>query len=105
MDQTLSYQKAIGAPAYLPPEVWTSSACSARSDIYQTGMLAWEMCACRKPWSECDVVGQIVQKVVVEHARPGIPDNCPAFLQQFMCDCWKQNPEDRPDASDLLWAV
>ena len=41
-------------------------------------------------------------KVAHEHYRPKLPSFCPESYRILIEDCWKQNPDERPDFTEIL---
>ena len=44
---------------------------------------------------------QVAAEVMKTNLRPSIPSNCPAPLAKLLQQCWAQNPEERPEFSDI----
>ena len=44
---------------------------------------------------------QVAAEVVRTNLRPSIPSNCPTSLAELLQQCWAQNPEERPEFSDI----
>jgi len=38
---------------------------------------------------------------VIEGKRPAIPSNTPEDFKNLMLECWKNDPEERPDFADI----
>ena len=44
---------------------------------------------------------QVAVEAAKGNLRPSIPSNCPAPLAELLQQCWAQNPEERPEFSDI----
>jgi len=92
----------IGTPNYCAPEVLLAQRYSETADVYSFGMVLWEMMAGKVPFSGMGPSGedlidvQVIAKVVVEKARPQIPENWNTTLKQLISACWQQNAQERP---------
>ncbi|CAO3571079.1 unnamed protein product [Mortierella alpina] len=77
---------------------------SAKSDVYALGMVMWEMAAeCTQPYQgqSVDVVAKNITNGITEKIPKGTPDEYARCIQQ----CWRQAPEERPDAEFILPGV
>ena len=85
-----------GTMAYMAPEQIESEPMDQRTDIYATGITAFEMLAGEKPFSELDA-----QKLIDLHLNRGIPDpadkvpGIPDELRQFILKASERNPDRR----------
>ncbi|KAF9973201.1 hypothetical protein BGZ73_003587 [Actinomortierella ambigua] len=75
---------------------------STKSDMYSLGMVMWEMASdCTTPFRE-----QRDNFVVVGYIRQGereeIPDETPAEYRTWIERCWEQDPNKRPEASEMF---
>ena len=77
-----------------------SNVCCCYS-IYSYGINLWELCTREVPFSGLDPV-QVVAVVVTRDERPPIPADCPTVYAQLICDCWKQDPLQRPSFGQIL---
>lgn len=105
----------IGTVSYLPPELVTSGRANARSDVYSTGVMLFEMLTGRKPhtgdtpiqvaWSH--VHNDIDAPSVLVHAdgrwRRDSRRLIPPYLDALVIACTRRQPASRPaDARQLL---
>lgn len=47
---------------------------------------------------------QVMQQLPKGH-RMSCPPNCPKYLYDIMCECWKGSPADRPTFETLQWKL
>eukprot|EP00026_Physarum_polycephalum_P011583 Phypoly_transcript_11818.p1 GENE.Phypoly_transcript_11818~~Phypoly_transcript_11818.p1 ORF type:complete len:376 (+),score=64.81 Phypoly_transcript_11818:141-1130(+) len=92
-NQTMTQQ---GTVAWTAPEIFEGGNYTEKCDIYSFGIVLWELCACKKPWTgshNMRVVGQ-----VLAGSRPPLSDlfDAPADIVKLMQECWAPNPADRP---------
>ncbi len=94
----------MGTVSYLPPELVTSGGADARSDVYSTGILMYEMLTGRKPHTGESPIQVAYAHVHTDIPRPsavmpGIPD----YLDALVIGAASRNPDRRPhDARVLL---
>lgn len=77
---------------------------SKKSDIWGLGVVLWELSSRKIPFAEVED-----DFVVISYIKDGekevIPDDCNPVLKKSIELCWKLNPDERPDASDLIGAL
>jgi hypothetical protein len=97
----------IGTPSYMSPEQATMAKVDARTDIFSTGVVLYEMLAGRNPFNTGNPVTTL--KMVVEHAPkplsevdPRIAVECELVVGRMMA----KNPDNRfGEARDAATAV
>jgi len=47
----------------------------------------------------------VAQKVVAEGLRLHIPDECPFVFKNLMEQCWKTDPDTRPDFKEICYIL
>ncbi|KAF9966270.1 hypothetical protein BGZ70_002819 [Mortierella alpina] len=91
-----------GDLAWMAPELFRDPPqYSDKSDVYALGMVMWEMAAaCTQPYQgqSIDVVTKSITNGITEKVPKGTPDEYARCIQQ----CWRQAPEERPDAEFIL---
>ena len=70
---------------------------ACRADMYALGVLMWQIAAAQRPFH--DVTPVMLMAAVASHdSRPGHPpDNLPPPVQELIVECWRKEPEKRPD--------
>lgn len=88
-----------GAPLYRAPELWNGAACSAASDVYSLGCIAYEMFCGRPPYI---VSGNDIDAMMYAHRsqEPRADDRVPPLV----FSCLAKAPEDRPALEDIIAA-
>ncbi|KAG0364254.1 hypothetical protein BGZ54_007694 [Gamsiella multidivaricata] len=91
-----------GTLAWMAPELFQDPPqYSSKSDVYALGMVMWEMAAkCTKPYK-----GHMPDTMIVcitKGCTEVIPDGTLKEYADCIRDCWKQDPEERPAAKDVL---
>ncbi|MER7707522.1 serine/threonine-protein kinase [Kitasatospora sp. NPDC097605] len=89
----------IGTPAYLAPECWSGETIDGRADLYALGVILYQLCAGRRPFSADTPVSMMFKHLHEEPPAPGTPD--PA-LDRLVLQMLAKKPEDRPaDAAEV----
>lgn len=95
----------LGTPAYMSPEQWTAEGATARSDLYATGAMLYEMLTGKAPYQ-----ARSVPAMMEKHFHAEVPPltthkgaRLPAAWHQVVRRAMAKKPEDRPaDARALL---
>jgi serine/threonine-protein kinase len=97
----------LGTVAYLGPELVARGVCDARTDVYATGILLYEMLTGRQPF-----VGETPIQVAFQHVNSDIPapslavDWLPQEIDELVGALAAREPDDRPvDAGAALALV
>ena len=104
----------IGTVSYLPPELVTSGKANARSDVYSTGILLFEMLTGKKPhtgdtpiqvaWSH--VHNDVPAPSTLVHADGGWKQDSrriiPPYLDALIVACTRRQPSERPENARVL---
>lgn len=87
----------LGTPCYLAPEVLQGDEASIRSDVYQFGVLAFEMLTGRTPWEE-KTLGPLFEEIVAAGVpRPSALRPClDVAWDDLVARCMARRPEHRP---------
>lgn len=102
----------VGTPYWMAPEVIKCEADTgygAKSDIWSIGCTVVEMITGRPPWPESDSMWAAVFKIANSTGLPpGIPENLPKEVMEFLAKCFERDPKKRATADELLqtpWIV
>lgn len=69
------------------------------ADIYSLGMLLWEICALKKPFSKVKTAEAFEKLVFKENKRPKLGKKWAQPLKDLVSQCWSKHPEERPSMS------
>ncbi|CAF3016149.1 unnamed protein product [Rotaria sp. Silwood2] len=94
-DSTLTCTLPWAAPEILRLECHTD-----KSDIYSLGVVFWELATYEIPYYEYP--DDVIRASVLAGDRLKIPDSTPSVFRELIKKCWAQNPNDRPNSSDLV---
>jgi eukaryotic-like serine/threonine-protein kinase len=105
-DQKITAQGlAIGTPRYMSPEQASGDTADARSDLYATGLLLFEMIAGEGPF---DDLGDTSQQMLAHLHRPPRPlsrlTDVPAELESIVKRALAKRPQDRPRSAEAMAA-
>lgn len=100
----------IGTPNYMSPEQITGKAVDARSDIFSTGVVLFELLTGQRPFPGANIT-EVTHKIVHEASpipstvRPGLP----AAFNPIVLKCLAKQPEQRfqsaAELADVLAAL
>ena len=96
----LLYGRA-GSTRYMAPEVGLDDGYSFPADVYSFGILFWEICSLKKPFSSLTTAEGFNEAVFMGGERPVIKKRWPAYVKATMSSCWSPIPSDRPALSDV----
>jgi serine/threonine protein kinase len=105
-DQKITAQGlAIGTPRYMSPEQASGDTADARSDIYATGLLLFEMLAGEGPF---DDLGDTSQQMLAHLHRPARPLSrlveVPPEIEAIVKRALAKKPQDRPPSAEAMAA-
>ncbi|CAB4427383.1 unnamed protein product [Rhizophagus irregularis] len=93
-----------GVLPYVAPELLRGAEYSKKVDIYSFAIIMWEICSGIRPYAGTahDVN---MAKDICEGKRPPVPPGTPSFYSELMKSCWDANPNNRPNAPEVLKTV
>ncbi|CAO3613261.1 unnamed protein product [Mucor fragilis] len=98
-DAHSSHTQMKGTLYWMAPEVLTNSY-SAKVDVWSLGCTVLEMITGEHPWMELTTLAALYQ--IGLHNAPAIPENISDEAKDFLGQCLRIKPEDRPTATELL---
>ncbi|XP_058086344.1 MAP3K epsilon protein kinase 1-like isoform X2 [Magnolia sinica] len=90
----------VGTPYWMAPEVIEMSGVCAASDIWSVGCTVIELLTCVPPYYDLQPMPALFRIVQDEH--PPLPDGISSGMTDFLCQCFKKDAMQRPDARTLL---
>jgi serine/threonine protein kinase len=71
-----------------------------KADVYSFGMVCYEILSGKHPF---DTIGSLreVKRMVLNGARPILPDHCPNELQMLIHSCWQEEVTSRPSFVEI----
>ena len=91
----------VGTPHYTAPEVLERKRYGPKVDVYSYGIILWEMANKQIPFRD-KTHQEIFDAVVNRKWRLPINPNVPSNLKNLITKCWADNPNDRPDFSEIV---
>ncbi|KAG9042851.1 hypothetical protein FS837_010310 [Tulasnella sp. UAMH 9824] len=92
---------AVGTPNWMGPEVIKLKGASTASDIWSLGCTVVELLTGKPPYSEIGNTLAVMFRIVEDDKAP-IPDDCSETLRDFLTQCFKTDPAERPTAESLF---
>lgn len=93
-------QTQIGTPYYLSPEICAGKPYSWGSDIWSMGCILYELCGRKVPFDAPDLKSLI--RKITSGSPPDIPNEYSVGLKNLFREMLHRNPDDRPQAADVL---
>ncbi|KAG5241598.1 MAP3K epsilon protein [Salix suchowensis] len=90
----------VGTPYWMAPEVIEMSGVCATSDIWSVGCTVIELLTCVPPYYDLQPMPALFR--IVQDDNPPIPDSLSPDITDFLCQCFKKDATQRPDAKTLL---
>jgi len=90
-----------GSLRYMAPEVAMGLPYGGSVDVYSFGILFWQLCTLKTPYSGYSI--KMHHNLVVRGGhRPKFDRFLPASWKQLTTDCWSDDPRSRPDFDRVL---
>ncbi|MDH4198174.1 MAG: protein kinase, partial [Candidatus Aminicenantes bacterium] len=94
----------VGTVGYMSPEQVRGQSLDRRSDIFNFGLILYEMLAGKRAFAGDSSID--VMSAILKESPPDLPENVPASLRQIVTVCLEKNPSQRfESARDLGFAL
>ncbi len=90
-----------GGPAFTAPELLKGSAYSEKVDMYNFGVLSWQLMTRQLPHHGVNSI-ELADAIVTKSLRPKIPDFVPEDMRSLICDSWHQDETARPSSDQIV---
>jgi len=106
--------KLVGTPIYMAPEILYKGSARAyrtKTDIYALGVMIFELIRRKEPFSylveykDGKPNFSKLSKHIGQGKRASFPNDASISLQQLVEQCWNQDPEQRPEAVEIIHRV
>ena len=77
---------------------------SKMCDVFSYGMVLYEIFAHKIPYADIPS-DALAGAAVVDGKRPPVPANLPPFLCPLLEECWKEDPDQRPQFKSIILAI
>jgi serine/threonine protein kinase len=88
-------------PRYAAPECFENRR-TLKSDVFSFGIILCELLSGQPGLPLNLPEPRLMRMIVVDRARPAIPDFVDRKVRRLICDCWKQKPHKRPSFEEIL---
>ncbi|RIA81746.1 kinase-like domain-containing protein [Glomus cerebriforme] len=96
------HKETYGVMTYMDPKTLNdhSYKLTRKSDIYSLGVLFWELTSCKPPFNS-ETTNDMLKLDIISGKRetPILNTNC-KYVELYQ-RCWKREPDDRPDISEI----
>ncbi|KAL0210777.1 hypothetical protein P9112_009075 [Eukaryota sp. TZLM1-RC] len=99
VDGTLRAESVVGTPFWMPPEVIEQAGACAQSDIWALGCTVIEILKGNPPYGHMAPMAALFR--IVTDPSPPLPTDISPELTDFLNQCFKKDPRERPSASKL----
>ncbi|KAJ2398286.1 Protein kinase of the Mitotic Exit Network [Coemansia sp. RSA 2603] len=89
-----------GTPYWMAPEIIQLEGACMASDIWSLGCTIIELLTGKPPYSDLMQMQALYR--IVEDEHPPIPEGISEELKDFLLQCFRKDPKDRPTASELM---
>ncbi|KAJ1932164.1 Protein kinase of the Mitotic Exit Network, partial [Linderina pennispora] len=89
-----------GTPYWMAPEIIMLDGACRASDIWSLGCTIIELLTGKPPYA--DLMQMQAMYRIVEDELPPIPEGISEELKDFLMQCFKKDPKERPTASQLM---
>ena len=90
-----------GTPRYMANEVGTGKEYGLPADVYSFGIVLYEICTLKTPFSHLRSVDAFRQKVALGGERPTLSLIKHPGLRSLIGRCWDPIPDNRPSFADI----
>jgi NIMA (never in mitosis gene a)-related kinase len=90
----------VGTPYYMAPEVWKQVRYNEKSDVWSIGVILFEMCAMRTPFTAEDIKSLATK--VKYNPVPDIPGNYSSVMRNLVRSMLNKDPQMRPSMKQIL---
>lgn len=96
---------AKGTPLWMAPEVLLGQPFNEKADVYSFGLVLWQILSRQELFPQFDNLDVFIKAICHDKLRPTIPAECPPTLRDLIIACWQENPDWRPDFSQIVAAL
>ncbi|PIA17779.1 kinase-like protein, partial [Coemansia reversa NRRL 1564] len=89
-----------GTPYWMAPEIIQLEGACTASDIWSLGCTIIELLTGKPPYA--DLMQMAALYHIVEDKHPPIPEGISEELKEFLLQCFRKDPHERPTALDLM---
>jgi len=91
-----------GSVPWMAPEVMRQSVYGRKADIWSCGCVLIEMTTASHPWGRFENCLAAMVRIAMSEETPPVPEQLSGLGRDFVEQCTRRAPEERPDASQLL---
>eukprot|EP00756_Hemistasia_phaeocysticola_P016392 Hpha_TRINITY_DN15472_c2_g1::TRINITY_DN15472_c2_g1_i1::g.175841::m.175841 len=98
------FKNIVGTPLYLSPEAANGEP-EMKSDVWSLGLVVGELFHGGIPYNEDPPKDRwaLTMSISLRNLIPVVPEGVPQAAQDFLAQCWVENPAERPSATELMF--
>ncbi|CAB4417904.1 unnamed protein product [Rhizophagus irregularis] len=107
IEESIDMLKIFGVIPYVDSksfDIQKNYKLNKKSDVYSIGVLLWQISSGYKPFREVDY-GVILMLSILNGKREEIIDGTPVEYSTLYTECWKHEPNERPNMQDVFSAL
>lgn len=95
------FETMCGTLFYMAPEIYKGDYYDYKVDIYSFSILMFEVISGKAPFQNVRKISDI-SKQVTAGKRPELDDNLKPSFRNLINQCWKGDPDQRPEAKEIF---
>ncbi|GBC08000.1 hypothetical protein RclHR1_07850002 [Rhizophagus clarus] len=107
VEKSSNVSKLLGVIPYMDPKSFHNEEnykLNKKSDVFSIGVLLWQISSGYRPFHEVDYDSNLILSIL-NGKREGIIDGTPIKYSNLYTECWKYEPNERPNIQEVVLAI